>query len=64
MIMGRVKTTLTKRTGEELYMSHPDKFSLDFDDNKKALPELAQINSKKFRNVIAGYISRLAKRKK
>ena len=64
MLMGTIKTTLVKRTGEELYKSNPDKFSTDFDDNKKILPELATINSKKFRNVIAGYIARLAKRNK
>jgi len=61
--MGRIKTTIIKRVGEELYENHTDKFSNDFSDNKKSLPGLVQLNSKKFRNVIAGYITRLSRRK-
>lgn len=61
--MGRVKTTLIKRTGEELLQSYPDKFSESFDDNKKSLPEVVELHSKKFRNVIAGYITRLIRNK-
>jgi small subunit ribosomal protein S17e len=61
--MGRIKTTIIKRTGEELYNNNKDKFSSDFTDNKKSLPGLVQVNSKKFRNVIAGYITRLSRRK-
>lgn len=61
--MGRIKTTLVKRTGEELIKNYPDRFSEDFDDNKKMLPEVVELHSKKFRNVIAGYITRLVKNK-
>lgn len=61
--MGRIKTKLIKRTGEELISIYQDKFSGDFEDNKKLLPGLAEINSKKLKNIIAGYITRLVKRK-
>lgn len=62
--MGRIKTTLIKRTGEELLKIYPDKFSEDFEDNKKILPEVTELHSKKFKNVIAGYITRLVKKQK
>lgn len=61
--MGRIKTKLIKRTGEELLNSYPNKFSEHFDDNKKSLPDVTELHSKKFKNVIAGYISRLVKNK-
>ena len=62
--MGRIKTKLIKRTGEELLQKYPDKFSDDFKDNKKILPEVTEMHSKKFKNVISGYITRLMRRKK
>lgn len=60
--MGRIKTTLIKRVGKKIYAVHKERFSKDFETNKKALPEVAEIYSKKLRNVIAGYITRLAKK--
>ena len=62
--MGRIKTKLVKRTGEELFRNNPNKFSEDFEDNKKVLPELTELNSKKLRNVIAGYVTRLVRKAK
>ena len=38
---------------------HPDSFGPDFDENKKALEELALIPSKQLRNRIAGYITKM-----
>lgn len=58
--MGRIKTMLIKRTTEELLDKHPDKFSKDFDANKKSVSALLGGEpSKKLRNTIAGYASRL-----
>ena len=62
--MGRIKTKLVKRTGEELFRNNPNKFSEDFEDNKKVLPELTELNSKKLRNGIAGYGTRLVRKGK
>lgn len=62
--MGRIKTTLVKRTGQEFVDRFPDKFKSDFEHNKKALNEVAEIHSKKLRNLIAGYISHLLKASK
>jgi len=60
--MGRIKTTLIKRTGKKLLSMHPDKFKSDFNENKKAVEEVADIPSKKLRNVLAGYLTRLVRK--
>jgi small subunit ribosomal protein S17e len=61
--MGRVKTKLIKRTVINIIKKNPNKFSSNFDDNKKIIGEAADIPSKKLRNVIVGYITRLTKMK-
>jgi len=57
--MGRIKSTLAKRTSEKV-MKEQD-FSENFDDNKKILGSNT-MPSKRMRNIIAGYITRLARR--
>ena len=48
-----------KKNARELLELYPDKFSADFQNNKKVVESLAQISSAKLRNRIAGYITRL-----
>jgi small subunit ribosomal protein S17e len=48
---GKVRTELVKR--------FPDKFTTDFETNKKLVESLTNISSTKLRNRIAGYITRL-----
>lgn len=62
--MGRIKTTLIKRTGSRIFRENGDKFKADFEHNKKAIEEVAEIHSKKLRNILAGYITKLAKETK
>ncbi len=59
--MGKVKTTQIKRVSNKILRNNPGKFSQNFDENKKLLPEAADIKSKKLRNVIAGYLTRLVR---
>lgn len=59
--MGRIKTTFIKRKTKELIKMHGDKFTTDFEQNKKLTDSYANIFSKKLRNVIAGYATRLKK---
>lgn len=59
--MGRIKTSLIKRTTNKLVAEHAADFSKDFEENKKLVEEYADIPSKKIRNVIAGYVTRLMK---
>ena len=62
--MGRIRTRLVKRAGEDLVKKFPDKFQPDFEHNKKSLNDTADIYSKKLRNLIAGYITHLVKHTK
>jgi len=59
--MGRIKTTLIKRTGMEIVNKHSDQLRDNFEDNKKVIDRLAEIKSKKLRNIIAGYVTRQQK---
>ncbi len=40
---------------------HDDKFGTDYEENKQSLMQVVDIPSKKLRNIIAGYITRLKK---
>ncbi len=60
--MGRIKTQLVKSTTEDILEKHRDRFTTDFQENKEKLSEVADLPSKKLRNVIAGYITRRLKR--
>jgi len=53
-----LKLDRTRRLSEELMQRHPDAFGADFEQNKKALEELALIPSKQLRNRIAGYLAK------
>ena len=59
--MGRIKTTMIKNIGEKLYKEHKVEFTTDFDKNKEIVKKYVGIPSKKLRNVVAGYITRLKK---
>lgn len=59
--MGRIKTQLVKRLSFEVVKNHSDKLSKDFDENKQKVAEILEGASKKMRNVIAGYVTRLMK---
>ncbi len=59
--MGRVKTGDIKRLAKKLIRENPSLFSTDFQKNKEALKQLG-IEHKRYRNKLAGYITRLMKR--
>lgn len=61
--MGRIKTQQIKSAGNEIFSNHADKFSKDFEKNKLAVAEVAEIRSKKIRNILAGYLTKKAKNK-
>ncbi|HLD88886.1 MAG TPA: 30S ribosomal protein S17e [Candidatus Nanoarchaeia archaeon] len=62
--MGRIKTAQIKRITTALYKEHSAELTADFQKNKEVVQKLANIKSKKLRNVIAGYTTRLIKTKK
>lgn len=59
--MGRVKSLLIKRTAKELVKNNSALLNDNFDHNKKLLKVM--LPSKRMRNSIAGYITRLKKSK-
>jgi small subunit ribosomal protein S17e len=61
--MGRIKTDMIKRVTRKLMAKNADKFSTDFEKNKKSVSEAAALPSKKIRNTVAGYITRMVKMK-
>lgn len=60
--MGRIKTSFIKKIAKDLMEKNSDKFSTDFETNKRVVSQIVDINSKKIRNIIAGYITSLKKR--
>ena len=63
VVMGRIKTSFIKRITLKIYKEHTDDFKKDFEENKKIVEKHLEIPSKKLRNTIAGYVTRLAKTK-
>ena len=59
--MGRVKTIMVKNIGKKLYKEHKEEFTTDFEKNKEIVKKYVDIPSKKLRNIVAGYITRLKK---
>lgn len=59
--MGRIKTRPMKALSLELLENYKDSFSTDYEENKLRVMELTDVKSKKLRNIIAGYITRMIK---
>jgi len=57
--LGKVRPERVKKIARELLKRYPDKFTTDFENNKKLLGTLSKISSIRLRNRIAGYITRL-----
>ncbi len=57
--LGKVRTETIKRAARELMERFPDKFTSDYEANKGQINELLRAPSKKLRNRIAGYVTRL-----
>ena len=60
--MGRIKTKLIKALTNEVYDKYKEEFTVDFEENKKVLNSVQDGASKKLRNTIAGYATRMKKR--
>lgn len=52
---------MVKSIGEKLYREHKEEFTTDFEKNKEIVKKYVDIPSKKLRNIVAGYITRLKK---
>ena len=59
--MGRIKTKKVKRSTKKIFSQIQDTLTTDFEENKKVITKKYSIGSKKLRNVISGYCTRLKK---
>ncbi|WEU40942.1 MAG: 30S ribosomal protein S17e [Candidatus Odinarchaeum yellowstonii] len=57
--MGRVRPSSIKNLVWELVELYADKFTDDFEKNKKVVDEISEVKSKSVRNKIAGYITHI-----
>lgn len=57
--MGKVRSEQVKALARELMNRFPDRFTADFEANKKVVKNLIRTPSSKLRNLIAGYITHL-----
>jgi small subunit ribosomal protein S17e len=57
--LGKVRTDTVKRTSRELIRRFPDRFKGEFESDKEAVNDLVTTQSKRLRNRIAGYVTRL-----
>ena len=62
--MGRIKTSMIKNITKKIYNNNKSLFKEDFNENKLILNNLIKTESKKLRNIIAGYLTRLVKQEK
>jgi len=60
--MGRIKTTIIKRLTKKLIKKYGDEFKTDFESNKQLVNPMLDNSCKKFRNIIAGYITRIKRK--
>jgi small subunit ribosomal protein S17e len=62
-VMGKVRTDSVKRISNKILRNFPDRFTKDFDENKKILSQDIKIDvkSKRLRNRIVGYVTHLVK---
>ena len=60
--MGRIKPAVIKRIARQLVANNPGIFSDKFEENKSVLRET--VPTKRTRNLIAGHITRISKKKK
>ncbi|MBS7638421.1 30S ribosomal protein S17e [Candidatus Bathyarchaeota archaeon] len=59
--MGKVRIELVKRASKELMGRYPERFTANFEENKQFLKEIGFTLSKRLRNRVAGYITRMVK---
>lgn len=59
--MGRIKTKKIKRNTKKIFDETKDVITADFKKNKEIINQRYIISSKKLRNIIAGYCTRLKK---
>ncbi|MCH8908154.1 MAG: 30S ribosomal protein S17e [Candidatus Heimdallarchaeota archaeon] len=59
--MGNVRSRAIKRISKNIVINFYDQASIDFENNKRLVQEITNVQSKSYRNKIAGYVTTLMK---
>lgn len=59
--MGRIRAGFVKRQAEKLMKLYSSRFTTKFKENKELVSGVAEVPTKKLRNLIAGYITKKLK---
>ncbi len=59
--MGRIKSTFVKTSAKKIYKAGKEEFTTNFTNNKEIVDKHAKVPSKKLKNKITGYITRLVR---
>ncbi len=59
--MGKVRTETIKKIARDLLQRHPSKFTVDYEANRQIVDQVVDFRSKRMRNRISGYVTRLKK---
>ena len=61
--MGNIRPSFIKIRAIRLCEEYPDKFNDDFENNKALVAEFTDVENKRMRNWIAGYVTRYMQRR-
>ena len=61
--MGNIRPSFIKSRAVKLVETYPDQFNDDFENNKKLVAQFSDVDNKRMRNWIAGYITRYRQRR-
>jgi len=57
--VGKVRIASVKKVARELIEQYPDRFSTNYESNKVAMANVVDAKTKRLRNRIVGYVTRL-----
>ena len=60
-LVGKVRTETIKRIAKDLLERYPDKFTVGYEANRQIIDQIVDSRSKRLRNRISGYVTRLKK---
>ncbi len=62
--LGSVRPAYVKKLSREIVDKYEHKLTLDFDENKNIISMVVELRSKKLRNRVAGYVTRLMRQRR
>ncbi len=59
--MGKVRPAYIKNLARQIVKDYKPYLSTDFEENKKIIPQIVEFQTKRYRNRVVGYVTRLMK---